>query len=145
MPTSSAFEPDWVSPPGDTIMDILKERNISVAEFGKRMGQTAQEVNDLIDGRLTISIAVARALQSTLGGSVEFWISRDFHYREDSVRLDVTEDAWLRELPLSDMIKNGWLKPIPHPSEEFAACLDFFGVPDLAAWRSRYGRVLDMV
>ena len=32
MPDVSDFRPNWISPPGDTINDLLRERGISLAE-----------------------------------------------------------------------------------------------------------------
>lgn len=144
MSSVQEFRPDWASAPGDTITDILRERNISKAEFAKRIGHTSEAVEDLLQGRATITIAVARRLESVLGASVEFWMSRDFQYRQDIARLHVIHKEWLSELPVGDMIKFGWLTPVPHPSDEVAACLRFFGVPSVQAWREAYAGLQTM-
>jgi hypothetical protein len=60
---------------------------------------------------------------------VEFWVSRDFQYREDVARLREADEEWLNQIPLGDMVRFEWLKPVPHPSEEMAASLRFFDVP----------------
>ena len=138
------FQPNWVSPPGDTINDLLRERGIGLAEFADRMGQTLERASELLQGRATITLGVARRLESILGGSVEFWMSRDFQYREDVARLRVPEKGWLRELPVGDMIKFGWIKPVPPPAEEVGSCLRFFNVQSISAWRDAYADVLTM-
>jgi HTH-type transcriptional regulator/antitoxin HigA len=109
------------------------------------MGQTLEEAANLLQGRATITIRVARRLERVLGASVEFWMSRDFQYREDTSRLHAVDEGWLAELPLGDMIRFGWLKPIPHPSDEMSACLRFFNVPNVQAWRQEYEKVSEMV
>jgi HTH-type transcriptional regulator / antitoxin HigA len=139
------FRPDWVSSPGETIFEILEERSYSLADFSARMNQTLQETGDLLEGRSTITIGVARRLEEVLGASVEFWMSRDFQYREDSIRLHPNEEAWVSQLPLGDMINYGWIRPIPNPSEETSACLRFFGVPNVSAWKTKYDRVQELV
>jgi len=144
MPSGDEFVPDWTSAPGDTIADILVERNLSVAEFAGRMGQPIDRTKDLIQGRATITIKIARRLQQVLGASVEFWMSRDFQYREDTARLHGADDEWLRELPIGDMIKFGWLYPAPRLSEEVAASLRFFGLSSVPAWRHAYAELLAM-
>jgi len=144
---SAAFSPDWASAPGDTIADILRERGISIPEFGVQIGCTPEHVEDLLQGRAAITIAIARRLSEALGGSVEFWMSRDFQYREDVARLEAlraTDREWLRELPLSDMVRFGWLKPAPRPNDEVAACLRFFDVPTVGAWRDAYRNLQQM-
>ena len=64
-------------------------------------------------------------------------------YREDATRISRGDRAWLEELPLTDMIKFGWLQPL-RPEYESAACLRFFDVPSVDAWRRKYARVLEM-
>ena len=145
MASRQQFQPDWASAPGDTIADILEERNLSVVALAQRIGHSAEDVNDLLDGRATITIAVARQLERVLGASVEFWMSRDFQYREDIARLDVANDEWVSELPIGDMVKFGWLTPVPHPSDEAAACLRFFDVPSVQGWHEKYADVETMV
>ncbi len=144
MTTSTEFQPDWASAPGDTIRDVLLERGISEATFGSLMGLSAGETRDLLRGRSTITIAIARRLAGSLGGSVEFWMSRDYQYRESSSRVEEVERTWLRQLPLGDMVKFGWLSPRPLPSDELAACLRFFAVMSISEWRNNYGSLQEM-
>ena len=49
------FEPDWLSPPGDTIADVLEERGWSQAEFAQRIGYTPKHVNQLLRGKASIN------------------------------------------------------------------------------------------
>ena len=139
MSSNERFQPNWTSAPGDTIVDILRERDLSKENFASFMSLSAKETNDLLQGRATVTIDVARRLTGVLGASVEFWMSRDYQYRQDSRRLQEDEEGWLRKLPLGDMIKFGWLSPPPLPSEELAACLRFFGVSSVFEWRVNYG------
>jgi len=39
-----SFQPDWVSPPGDTIADLLEEKGWTQAEFAQRCGYTTKHV-----------------------------------------------------------------------------------------------------
>lgn len=143
MMSSRRFRPDWASSPGDTIADILGERDMSVVELAHLLEQTPEDASDLLQGRATITIALARRLTEALGASVEFWMSRDYQYRQDSSRLQAADEEWLRDLPVGDMIKYGWLSP-PRPSDEVAACLAFFGLPSVGAWRESYAGLRHM-
>ena len=144
MTTSAEFQPDWASAPGETIRDVLLEREISEATFGSLMDLSTEETRDLLLGGSTITIAIARRLARALGGSVEFWMARDFQYRENGSRVEDVERTWLRQLPLGDMVKLGWLSPRPLPSDEFAACLRFFAVGSLSEWRNNYRSLQEM-
>jgi HTH-type transcriptional regulator/antitoxin HigA len=144
MADGSDFHPDWVSAPGDTITDVLHDRKMTLDEFADRMSQTLEDAKGLLQGRLTITLSIARRLQQVLGSSVEFWISRDVHYREDVARLHAVDREWLSSLPLSDMIRFGWLGSDPHPADEVAACLRFFDVPSIQAWKQKYTAISEM-
>jgi len=149
MREKSDFHPDWVSAPGDTMVDILEERDISQLAFAQRIGLSVEQAKELLQGRARITIEIARQLEVVLGGSAAFWVNREYQYRDDLARLHseevgVTAGEWLSELPLKDMIKFGWLAPFlsSAPSRE-RACLQFFGVPDAATWRATYRGALE--
>lgn len=144
MPRGHNFCPDWVSSPGDTIRDILKEKGLSIEEFGNAIGRGPAQTAELIEGRTTITIGIARQLQALFGPSVGFWIARDLQYRKDSARIYGGDQNWLKELPLSDMVRFGWIAP-PRPADELGACLQFFDVPSVSAWYERYGRLQEVV
>jgi len=149
MAENNDFKPDWISAPGDTMADILEERNLSLVEFAERMGHTPKHVNELLRGRAMITIETARKLEVVLGASAAFWMIRESQYREDVARIQGEEPSsvdagWLSELPLKDMIRFGWVKPVPRFADEVAACLRFFDVPDVGAWRETYRGVLEM-
>lgn len=138
MDNASQFRPNWVSAPGDTMIDILEERGVSIDSFATAIDQSPEQAKALLEGRATVTIKLARHLANFLGASVEFWISRDHQYRDDISRLGQTDQNWLSQLPIGDMINFGWLNPVPHPSKEVEACLEFFDVPSIPAWHLKY-------
>ena len=144
-PRPKDFCPDWKSSPGDTIADVMEEKGLSEAALAIQLGQSADDVCALLEGRAAVSIEIARSLQRTLGGSVEFWMSRDFQYRREVDRASVDEKELLRKLPLGDMIRFGWISRAPRPSEELAACCQFFNVPDKNALVAMCSSVQHMV
>ncbi len=144
MNSDERFQPDWTSAPGDTIIDILQQRDISDVGFATLMNLPLEDTADLLQGRSTVTLTIARKLASVLGASVEFWMSRDYQYRQDARRFHEEEEGWLRRLPLGDMIRFGWLSPPPLPSEELAACLRFFGVSSFQEWKGNYASLQEM-
>ena len=86
MDDSSGFNPDWVSPPGDTIADILRERGIPVAEFAAMMELTPAKTDELIRGVTLLTEPIAENLSRILGPSVRFWLKREAQYREGGER-----------------------------------------------------------
>jgi plasmid maintenance system antidote protein VapI len=81
--TENGYAPDWVSPPGETLADILKERGITRNEFANRMGLPKKTVNQLIKGKVEITIRIAYKMALVLGvPTARFWIERERLYRE---------------------------------------------------------------
>jgi HTH-type transcriptional regulator / antitoxin HigA len=148
MVRSTDFLPDWVSAPGDTVADILEERDISTVEFARRIGQPSEYARDLIRGRVRITSETAHRLEAVLGASATFWITRETQYREDLSRLRreaplEDEASWLSELPVRDMIRFGWIAPVRNLAEKVAECLRFFDVQDIRTWRNTYRDVME--
>jgi len=135
------FNPDWISPPGETIQDVLSERGLSCPELAGRLERTADFVLKLICGTTPISTEIAKGLAAVLGGSSKFWERREAVYRKGLTHRE--ELAWLSELPLADMTRFGWLERRDKPATQIAECLRFFDVPNLDSWRQAYGQILN--
>lgn len=77
------YAPDWVSPPGETLADILKERKITKSEFAQRMGLPKKTINQLIKGKVEITVRIAYKMELALSiPTARFWIERERLYRE---------------------------------------------------------------
>jgi HTH-type transcriptional regulator/antitoxin HigA len=138
---SRAFAPRWASPPGDTIRDALEERGLSREAFAEAIGIPISHVPALLGGEERISIALARRISSTIGGSVEFWLTRDGQYRDDLALVDA--DRWAESLPTAQMVQLGWIDMPVDWQDRISACLRFFDVRDLNEWKHTYGSMLD--
>jgi Zn-dependent peptidase ImmA (M78 family)/plasmid maintenance system antidote protein VapI len=141
------FSSDWVSPPGATIATILEERGATPSELAEWIERPKDEVEDLLVGCSEITKEIAQRLASVLGASEAFWSRREAQYRSDLARLlqgaTLPESlGWLNEIPVKDIERWGWLKPLTNPAAAAAACLQFFGVPSVGAWREVYGDAL---
>lgn len=76
------FNPQWVSAPGDSIQDILEEREMSFESFTTGLGISGDEARKLLRGDLPISDQLAAKLGQLFGISAQFWINREKHYRD---------------------------------------------------------------
>jgi addiction module HigA family antidote len=84
--TENTYTPDWVSPPGETLSDILKERKITRTEFASRMGLPKKTINQLIKGKAEITVRTAYKIELALGApSARFWIERERLYQESLI------------------------------------------------------------
>lgn len=76
------FNPDRSSPPGDTIKDLLEEKDLSIEEFAQQIGMSDIGAEMLIGGSMPITLDLAIRLERALGPSAVFWLKRERHYRE---------------------------------------------------------------
>jgi addiction module HigA family antidote len=80
------YTPDWVSLPGETLSDILKERKITRTEFASRMKLPKKTINQIIKGKAEITVRTAYKIELALSvPSARFWIERERLYRESLV------------------------------------------------------------
>ncbi|MEQ1717210.1 MAG: ImmA/IrrE family metallo-endopeptidase [Hyphomicrobium sp.] len=143
MTRAAAFQPDWTSPPGDTIAEILALRGYSVADFARRIDATIALACDLTLGVAGIDNDLAKRLEKVLGPSANFWLRREQQYRHDLARIaagttSLTDRDFLAQLPVADMRRFGWIDTAASKIEQLAACLRFFDVSSISAWQQRY-------
>lgn len=141
--TRNEYRPSSVSPPGVTLGDLLDERGIRQIELASRMDVTPKFVNELIAGKVGITPTTALALEKALDVPANFWLARDARYQESLARKEsqatmAADVAWLDELPLRDMCAFRWIEQQSDRPAYVEACLRFFGVATVSAWRQYY-------
>jgi len=137
------YAADWASPPGDTIKELLDDRQWTQAELAKRLGYTQKHINDLIKSRASITPDAAERLERVFGVSARFWLQLQSNYQQDLFRLEqlerLSEQAdWLKEIPFNWMVKNGWVEASTNVGIKVKNCLKFFSVASVDAWRQQY-------
>ncbi len=141
------FQSDWISPPGDTIKDLIEERDWCQVELAKRLGYSTKHLNQLIKGKASVTEDTALRLERVLGSTAKFWLNREANYRERWARLEAQRcyESWIGWL---DWLPLPWLKKvgiIPNrriteamKPELVETLLRFFSVASPAEWESRY-------
>ena len=145
--SATPFCPDWVSPPGETIIDMLDERGWTQADLANRLDYSTKHVSQLINGKVPLSEDTALRLERVLGGEAGFWLSREARYQERRARLAAKENYaawtdWLDELPVKSIMESGAItkrrldsKNKPDIVEEL---LRFFRVASPDGWHEYY-------
>jgi HTH-type transcriptional regulator / antitoxin HigA len=141
------FTPDWISPPGETIADLIEEREWTQLDLAKRLGSSKKHVNQLISGKAPITEETAIKLESVLGSSASFWLSREAQYRAKLAEKESIADfqewiPWLEELPIKELMDRGTIPKLRRDANHQPAIvrdlLRFFGVASPEEWRSCY-------
>ena len=133
------YTPDYVSPPGETLLEKLQEISMSQAELAKRMGRHKKTVNEIVQGKAPITPGTALQLEAVLGIPATFWNTREVHYRQhlaQAARLKRLGERvqWLERFPAIEMIRRGWIAPAEDHIGVMGEMLRFFGVSSPAEW-----------
>ncbi|WP_339616904.1 ImmA/IrrE family metallo-endopeptidase [uncultured Gilvimarinus sp.] len=146
MTTSNlSFSPDWVSPPGSTLNDLIELEGKSLSQFANSMQLGFYELNKIIKGKVSIDLDLASKLEEHTGTSAKFWLEREKNYRNSIKKMEskkTLEKNWLSALPTADMAKFGWIKTSRNLSEKLTACLRYFDVSSVDEWQSKYNSLL---
>lgn len=146
--SATRFQPDWVSPPGETVADLLEERGWSQQELAQRLGYSEKHVSQLINGKVPLTEDAAMRLNSVLGAPVGFWLKREAQYRERLAQQEAKTrfagwQDWLDQIPVRELMKHGCIAKIRIDAHSKPAiveqCLSFFGVASPDGWHARYG------
>jgi HTH-type transcriptional regulator / antitoxin HigA len=76
------YEPDVVSPPGDTLIEALEALGMSQAQLAERTGRSKIMINEIIKGKAPITPRMSIELERVLGVPAGFWNNRERHFRD---------------------------------------------------------------
>ena len=148
MTDQPAFQPNWTSRPGATILRLMSEQNISAKALAQEVDMNELGLRDLLSGRIAIESAIASNLARVLGGAEAFWLAREEQYRSDVSQRKVKQlaklgAAWLRNLPVNDMQKFGWIDEQENRSSLVRECLRFFDIGQIEIWHNSYATMME--
>lgn len=144
------FEPNWASPPGDTISRLATAGDLSVHDLAERIGFEEEVFSGIMDGRVEICAEVADALSNELGASRQFWIERYNQFLDDKVRIAGSAQAetlstWGQSFPAKALRQLGWLPKGSRGERLSKDILDFFGCDSIHGWNERYSSGIGQV
>lgn len=138
------FEPDWFSKPGDSLLQAMERRNVTLDEIAPKISGGEELLRNIFDGSAAIDTEVASELVEYIGGTVHYWLKRQTNY-ESALDQAVIEAA--------DCEPDLWLDKVPDPSPktpcnkgdlelhtELRRRLRFFNVPTYQGWFDQYGQ-----
>ncbi len=74
------YAPDTVSPPCETLQEILDERLLTPEVFAAYSGMSVDLVLRLLSGDAPITLSIAATLSRMFGATAQFWINRQEDY-----------------------------------------------------------------
>jgi HTH-type transcriptional regulator / antitoxin HigA len=117
---SQKLTPSRVPTPGKILSRELEARGWTQKDLAEIIGRPVQTINEIIRGTKQITPETAIELSQALGTSPEFWTNLEAKYRlhlagkekqEEETEQNITRKSRLYTiLPISELIKNGWIK-----------------------------------
>lgn len=141
---SQTFQPDYASPPGETLAETLDAMGLTQSELARRMGRPIKTINEIIQAKAAITADTALELERVLGVPAHLWMNLETQYREHLARqraadrLEV-DDEWLASLPVGPMQKQGWLSRTKDKRQIMEEVLCFFGCANVKGWKEIWG------
>jgi addiction module HigA family antidote len=133
------FDPDYVTEPGDVLLETIEGLGISQRELADRTGFTPKHINQVIKGVKRISPETALRLEKVTGVPARFWNNLETRYQERKARIadqqSKTKDLeWLKTIPTGELIKRKAIRATSDRTELIQETLTFFRVASVKAW-----------
>lgn len=122
--------------PGEYILKELKNRGWGQADLANIIGRQPSAINDLIQGKRSISPEIAVALSKAFGSPKDLWIHREAAYRLSLVENEGVETerraALYNYAPIKELQRRGWISADAETSDDLERELaEFMGVSAL--------------
>lgn len=82
------LSPDLIIHPGETLIEILEDREMSQKELAVRTGMTEKHISTVVKGQKNISVAFAKKLEYALGIDASFWINLQSNYDRELLEFE---------------------------------------------------------
>ncbi len=133
------FKPDYLVLPGESIREAIEYLGLSQKDFAQRMGLTEQSLSRIIKGEQPITYETALKLELVTGTSCEFWVNLEANYQkilqmQKSQEKESQYTAWLKQLPIKELIKRGYIEKSDNPVGQGIKALGFFQTSSISAF-----------
>lgn len=133
------YFPDYAVTPGEVLSHELELRGMTQQELAKRTGLTPKHIVSIVKAKSALTPGTAIMLERALGMPAEYWLNLESLYQEALARIDeeatLEQDlGWLKRIPVSVMVKLGWIEKYANPRAQLVAVLRFFGIASVGQW-----------
>lgn len=135
------LSPDLIIHPGETLAEILEDRDMSQKELAIRTGMTEKHISTIVKGQKNISVAFAKKLEYALGIDASFWINLQANYDRELLEFEEVNNITEAELgilkPLKQvieyMVSRRWLIENINEAEKVLCLRKILAVSNLTA------------
>ena len=94
---------DLIIHPGETIKEVLEEKEMSQEELAIRTGFSPKHVSEVVNGKKGISPSFAKSLEYALGLPTSFWINLQGKYDKEILEYEEQENINKEEINIKNI------------------------------------------
>jgi len=137
----NAYRPNYVVLPGETLRETIETYGMTQAQLAERTGRPYKTISEIITGKASITAETALQLERVLNVPASFWNNLERNYQEARARMKEEEHlqaqvAWLRNFPINQLVKLGWIQKEEDKLKQLQSLLNFFGVAGIEEWKA---------
>ncbi len=135
------FRADYAIPRGETLRDTIDALGMTQVDLARRTDLSPKHINQIVQGVAPITPETAIGLEHVTGVPARLWNGLEANYRqrlaqERERELAVSDEAWVKSMPVPELVKRSALPKTATIGERFQALLSFFGVASREAWEA---------
>lgn len=124
-----------ISTPGEEIRKRLQDRGWTQADLAQILGRPPQTINQIIQGKKSITTEMASELAAAFNTAPEMWMQLESQFRLSLTQIDprpIQKRAQLYDYaPIKEMIRRGWIKAANSAEEQERIVCQFFEISSL--------------
>lgn len=101
----SGLSREMIIHPGETLKEILEERNMSQQELALRTGVSPKHISTVLNGEKNISVSFAKKLEYALNIEAEFWMNLQNQFDKELFEFDELNSISQEEITIFKSMK----------------------------------------
>ena len=135
----SGLSREMIIHPGETLKEILEERDMSQKELSLRTGFSGKHISTVLNGENNISVSFAKKLEYALNIDAEFWMNLQNQYDKELIEFDELHSISEEEVSIFKSLKDifayivekGFIADIKQKEQSILELRKFFNVSNL--------------
>ena len=144
--STNEHDPDYAVPPGETLLETMEHMDLSRKELAQRMDCPVKTVQELAQGKASLTAETALKLEKITGIHSSFWNNAEANYRKRLARNKEQKTIhrqvdWVKQFSYAKMSALNFVPKTQNKEERVGNLLRFFGVASPKQWGSIYSQL----
>ena len=102
----SGLSRDMIIHPGETLREVMEDRNMSQQELAYRTGVTPKHISTVLNGEKNITSSFAKKLEYAFNIDAEFWMNLQADYDNELLEFDELHNISSEDVSIFKSLKN---------------------------------------